>query len=601
MLKEHYSLLCKYFVKITEIVKLNNNSYIKKIHKIIFLLFFILITRNIYANSDMYFNWYWVFYENEKSNNYHSYTFRPFYLKNIKNENNIFTASLMPFVFWEYKDAKRTVWKSFFGFVESVDYTHSNGIKDYDFGVFPFLLYGSSEDPKDQYLHIWPFGGVIKGKLGQDKIKPVLFPGVLLFFLYPPVFPPTWIMTGIFFISLIPLYVEYESRDYKAWGILWPIMQRGKSPIRDDKRVLPFYAHNYKKDNYDNYMFLMIFNYSKIFMKNDEETTFFAFPFYGRRWNTSSIRNSSTLFWPFFSWGYDIKRSDFELNFPWPLVQIQTSVDPKIYKRIFFPLFGIYEYINSETFFLTPFYISLKKHSDNLDSEYYINVLIIWYFKKDFKKKPSHTYGTSWRYFKIWPLFQYEYDDRGNLSFNMLSLFPFRDPEGYEKMYQPFWTLFEYKRLASGEKRFGILLRLYYQRWSDEFLNIKIPVILSFGSSEQANPDLSFLDYFTIFCYNNDNDGKYMSILFSMFSYNNDKDGNYIRLFWIPINIGENLHKQNNAGNYNKKNNKNIIDKEVDDRNPVENEIDFLEKKEFYYSNNINVNRDIVLGKMGVF
>jgi hypothetical protein len=504
--------------------------------KFFFIILFLFIYQNVYSNDVPAFDWYWVFYEKEKNNRIQSVTTRPFYLENTENKNgNIFKASLMPVLFWEYKTDKKTEWKSIFGLIESVDYVHSNGVRDYDFGVFPFFLYGDSKDSRDQYMHIWPFGGTVKGKLGQDRITTVAFPGVLLFFLYPPVFPPTWMNIAVFFISLIPAYVDYESRDYKAHGILWPLIQWGNSPTRDDKRILPFYSHNYKIDTYDNYSVLLIFNYGRVIMKHDEERTFFAFPFYGRRWNISSLRNSSTLLWPFFSYGYDIKRGVFEFNFPWPLVQWQTSHDPQIIKRIFFPFFGSYKEGNKEMFFLTPLYISLKRQSDVFESEYYINALIIWYFKRDYKTKPSPEYGSSWRYFKIWPLFQYEYDDRGNLSFNLLSLFPFRDPDGYEKLYQPFWTLFEYRRLESGEKRLGLLLRFYFQRWNDDLLSVKMPVLFSYGSSKNSNIDFSFMDYFTLFCYNSDKGGEYIGILFSMFSYSNDRDGNYIRLFWIPI------------------------------------------------------------------
>jgi hypothetical protein len=521
--------------------------------KILYVIIFLLVSGNVYSDTGTEFNWFWVFYEHESKPGFQCNTFRPFYLKNTKTNNNTYTASLIPVVFWQYQNDRKTEWKSLFGLIESVDYVHGNGVRDYDFGVFPFLLYGNSPDARDKYLHVWPFGGTVKQKLGQDKISTVLFPGFLLFFVYPPVFPPTWINLAVFVASMIPLYVDYESRDYKAFGIFWPIIQRGKSPTRDDKRILPFYAHNYKKDIYDNYSVLMIFNYGRTIMKGDEERTFFAFPFYGRRWNLSSIRGSSSLFWPFFSWGYDIKRDDFELNFPWPLVQWQTSRDPNIIKRIFFPLWGMYKRTgkdsSDETFFLTPLHFSLKKHTATFNSEYYIDALIIWYFKRDYNGKPNPEYGNSWRYFKIWPLFQYEHDDRGNLSFNLLSLLPFRDPEGYEKLYQPFWTLFEYRRFESGEKRFGLFLRLYYQRWGVDFLNIKVPVLLSYGSSGSTSTKLTFFDYFTLFCYNNDRNGKYFGMMFSMFAYASEGDSSYMRFFWIPIQLSESTVKKEEAGN----------------------------------------------------
>lgn len=564
--------------------------------KYLLVFLFLLITSKLYSNTGIDFNWYWVFYEYEKKSDFQCLTIRPFYLKNIKNNDNIFTASLMPILFWEYKNERKTDWKSLFGLIESVDYVHSNGVRDYDFGIFPFFLYGDSSETRDKYLHVWPFGGTVKGKLGQDRITTVLFPGFLLFFVYPPVFPPTWINLGVFLVSLVPLYVDYESRDYKAYGIFWPLIQRGKSPTRDDKRFLPFYAHNYKKNTYDNYSVLMIFNYSKVFIGYDEERTFFAFPFYGRRWNLSSIRGSSALFWPFFSWGYDIKREDFELSFPWPLVQWQTSSDPQIIKRIFFPFFGIYKHTNKETFFITPLYFSLKKNAKNFNSEYYINALIIWYFKRDYKDKPSPVYGTSWRYFKIWPLFQYEYDDRGNLSFNLLSLLPFRDPEGYEKLYQPFWTLFEYRRLESGEKRFGLLLRLYYQRWGKDFLNIKIPLLFSFGSFEKAGAKLSFFDFFTLFCYNSNQGGKYIGMLFSMFAYGSEGDDSFIRLFWIPIKL-----TSSSDSHIAEANDKAVPEDIKDDSILNDNNNDFTRFTYPRAYNKTNDSTDIVLCTMNIF
>ncbi|MBN2041850.1 MAG: hypothetical protein JW864_17575 [Spirochaetes bacterium] len=524
-------------------------AFINK-NKIYFFLFlFLLFSRELYSGPVYSFDWYWVFYEEEQKDNYSNFTFRPFFLRNIENGKKIYEASLPPVVYWKYERPGKSEWKSLFGLVGSLDYTHKSGIKDYDFGIFPFLLYGNSPDPRDRYLHIWPFGGTIKGKLAQDKITAYTFPGFLLFFIFPPAFPPTWTTIAVALASLMPAYVEYQSRDYKAFGVLWPLIQRGTSPVRDDIRILPFYAHNYKKDYYDNYSVLMLFNYQQQFFKDDTEKTFFAFPFYGRRWNQSSTRGSGTLFWPFFSWGYDKKRGNSELNFPWPLVQIQTCRKPRIRKRIFFPFYGKYEYEDTETFFLTPLHFSLKKRRENFESEYYVNLFIVWYFKREYKNEPSPIYGSSWRYFKIWPLFQYEYDDRNNLSFNFLSLLPFRDPEGYEKMYQPFWTLFEYRRFETGEKRLGLLLRLYYQQWSNDFFRVKVPLLLSWGSHDSSFNNLSFMDYLSLLCYNNDEQGKYLGFLFSMFSYCNDSDGNYIRIFWIPLNIGAEKNAARNARN----------------------------------------------------
>lgn len=460
-------------------------------------------------------DWWWLWYEHEESTNASLKVYRPFYLAHVPSEGKAFYASLIPFVWWAYETPRSYEWESLIGLIHSVDYTHRNGVRDYDFGLFPFFYYGNSPDERDRYFMLWPFGGTIKGKLGQDRITTYLFPGVLLFFIFPPTFPPTLMTTAVLIASFIPLYVDYESRDYKAWGILWPIVQRGKSETRDDFRLLPFYAHNYKRDSYDNYSYLLLINSSTIYMKNDRQHTFFVLPFFGRRWNDSGRVEGATLLWQFFSWGFSQTSGSFELNFPWPLVQIQDSVSPRIHKRIFFPFYGTYRFEERESFFITPLYFSLKTETKNFRSHYQITSLIFWYFTREYLKSPSPEYGSRWKYIKLWPLFQYESDDRGNVYFNTLSLLPWRDPEGYERMYQPFWTLFEYRRLQDGERRMGLLLRLYYQRWGENFFYMKIPFLLSYGKEDGRVSELSFL--------------------MSMFSYERGEGGTRWRVFWIPF------------------------------------------------------------------
>ncbi|HSV95325.1 MAG TPA: hypothetical protein VLM75_00165 [Spirochaetota bacterium] len=467
------------------------------------------------AAVDSGYEWFWVFYEKDAARPYSSIVYRPFYMRNAYSGGKTFRASLMPVVYWEYATARKTEWKSLLGFVHSVDYRHPDGRPDYDLGVFPLLYYGDSPDRRDRYFLMMPIGGTVKGKLGQDRISPWIFPGFLLFFLYPPA--TAWQALLCLAASFVPVYVDYQSRDYSAFGILWPLVQRGKSPDRDDFRILPLYAHNYKRNAYDNYSVLLIGNYQNVYMKDDNQKTLFVFPFYGRRWNTSDKAGASTLFWPFFSWGYNMKSGDYALNFPWPLVMIQDCADPYIYKRIYFPFYGRYVFRNSEMSFATPLHFRLTKKNESMRSDYTVNALIVWYFKRDYHHGPDPYYGNSWRYFKIWPLFQYERDDRGNMSFSALSLLPFRDPDGYELLYQPFWTLFEYRRFESGEKRFGVLLRTYYQAWSADFLDIRVPILFSFRSSKDELTKWSFL------C--------------SMFAYTRSGSRKKINVLWIPITI----------------------------------------------------------------
>lgn len=469
------------------------------------------------AGEPRRFEWFWVFYERDSTWLKSSSAWRPFYVKNSYPDNSSFEASLMPLAFWRYRDGRRSEWKSLFGLVDSLSYVHENGVPDYDFGIFPLLFFGCSPDRADRYFFLLPLGGTIKGKLAHRRISAFAFPGVALFFLFPPA--NTYLALVWLAASLVPAYVDYEASGYKAWGVFWPLIQRGVGPGRDDIRVLPFYAHNYKKDMYDNYNFFLIINYQRVRLGDDEQKTLFVFPLFARRWNVSGNASSSALLWPFFSWGYNRKTGDRELNFPWPLVMMQDCESPYIYKRIFFPFFGLYRYERSrETFFITPLYFRMKSSSAAMSSMSRYLLFVVWSLEREYRGEPHPYYGNSWRYFKIWPLFHYERDDRGNASFNLLSLLPLRDPDGYELLYQPFWTIFEYRRLMTGERRLGFVMRLYYQAWGEDFLSVKLPLLFCLDVVKDELTRLTF------FC--------------SMFGYVNDDGRPRLKLFWLPIGLG---------------------------------------------------------------
>lgn len=463
------------------------------------------------------YDWFSVFYEHTAAPQISTFVIRPFYLE-AENSDNLFQASLMPLFFWRYKNRSNDITKGFFGLYESVDYRHPGKRRDYDSGLFPLYLYGKGYDDKESYLFIYPFGGNIRGKLAYDRISPYVFPGVALFFIFPPTGLFTWQTLFLGLAALIPAYTEFEQRDYSGKAILWPLIAWGKGEKREDFRVLPFYAHNSKVGWYDNYQYLLLINYREMYLTDDVKYTFFIFPLFGKKWSGSGRMKSYTLLWPFFSWGYDLDRKESEYNLPWPLVQIGDSENPKMRKRIFFPFWGEYETSTYSSRFITPLYFNVKKNDESLKSDYHITAVIFWYFKREYSYTHQY-YGRSWRYFKLWPLVQSEWNDQGMFSINILSLLPFRDTDGYEKLYQPFWTLFEYRRKADGEKHLGLILRTYYQVWNDDFFKMKIPVLISYESRNEG------LKEFTV--------------LLGAFGYEKDADGTYIKMAWIPIRIGE--------------------------------------------------------------
>jgi hypothetical protein len=474
------------------------------------LLWLIIMPVPAGAAESCRFEWTWFFHESESSEEMNLFTVRPFYLKRAEPERT-FTASLMPLLFWRYETRHRDDWKGLLGLWGYTSYRHPGGVIDNDFGLFPFLFYGTSPDESDRYFLLWPFGGTLKGKFGYEKITAALFPGFLLFIFFPPAQIFSWTTLAWLTLSMVPVYSSWSMKDYRAWGILWPLSMRGSGNGRDDIRIMPFYSRKHKEGMYDRYSVLMILNWSHEYYSGDRRHMFFLFPLSGRI-------SAFTILWPFFSWGYDKKRESRQYNLPWPLVQIEDTKDPQIYKRIFFPFYGIYRYGKSETFFVTPLYFRLRKKAVSYDSEYHTSCLIVWWHKKHYHAVDREN-GMWWRYFKIWPLLSVECNELGAFSFNLLSLLPFRDPEGYERLYEPLWSIVEYRRLSCGEKRLGILFRTYFQRWGEGFFQCKIPLVVTYRRIENRVAELS--------------------LLFSMFGFSHSSEGRYIRLFWIPLRIGE--------------------------------------------------------------
>ncbi len=493
----------------------------KILKKIVPLLLFIVIADNLSASgnalSGKEIDWFWFLYEYTSDTYTDTVVYRPFFMEANSGEK-MFQASLMPFFYWRYKNDKSDVTKGFFGLYESDSYSHKKKGDDYDSGLFPLYLYGNGENKDDRYLFIYPAGGNIRGKFGYDRISPWVFPGVALFFLYPPSGFLTWQTMFWTLASLIPAYTEFEFKDYNGKAIFWPLIKWGEGDKRYDFRIFPFYAHNYKDGWYNTYSWLLLFNYREIYFKNDTRYSFFFFPFYGRKWSDRGDISAHTVLWPFFSWGYDSKTNDRSYNLPWPLVQIRDCERPKVRSRIFFPFYGRYNYGSNETFFVTPLYFRLKKEIESYKSAYHITCIIMWYLKRDYSETHEY-YGNSWRYFKLWPLIQIEWNDRDMYAINVLSLLPFRDTMGYEKLYQPFWTLFEYRRKPGGEKHLGILLRTYYQAWGDNFFKMKIPLLLTYDRRGDSVREFS--------------------VLLNSFGYEKNDEGAYIKLFWIPLRVGE--------------------------------------------------------------
>jgi hypothetical protein len=182
-----------------------------------------------------------------------------------------------------------------------------------------------------------------------------------------------------------------------------------------------------------------------------------------------------------FSYGYDKRTSETNYNFIFFLFQYGYSNDKDYRKLICFPFYGYSHYASKDFTFITPFYIQMKSNNYHEKGIFYYFVPFYIYSNKTFPKEER-----SESYLKIWPFYRYSKDPEGNLEWNTLSLFPFRSST-FERVWDPVWSLVEYKNFINGEKRFSLFMRLYSQRWSEDEFHMYIPLLIDYSKSESSN------------------------------------------------------------------------------------------------------------------
>lgn len=289
-----------------------------------------------------------------------------------------------------------------------------DGEIDWDSFLFPLFFYGNDPDEGGYFLFL-PFGGVIKGAVGQDHMA----------------------------LALFPLYLRMRDRERVSNHYLWPIFNRVKGPYHDGFRIWPFYGR-YKGTTrepigpkYDRRFYMWPFVHA---VENDLDMdrpvrTRWLFPFYGRI-ETSNMRKTSVL-WPLYTYGtrekeQETSHSSFLLG--WRVVR-----SPEESRTDFGPIFGVRETRDKyRHFVLFPFhrYVRWKethyRGTDNYWLPFYRN-----HYREDLRdgKTTKNTY--------VWPLFSRRQAADGTVRVNSLELWPFH-AQGFDDFYARFWRVFRY-------------------------------------------------------------------------------------------------------------------------------------------------------------
>ena len=309
-------------------------------------------------------------------------------------------------------------------------FRHPEGDEDVDTFLLPFLLTGR-DGSLGRYFALFPLAGELKGIFGQDRIRFLLF----------------------------PLYADAREGEHRSWHFLWPFFQYGKGGGKTSFRVFPFVSWKKKENWYKKFYVLWpFFGRVQQWLGTEHPTdTWLFLPFYGRQ--QTPFGKIDYFLYPFFSYQRNENPGNRfrEWQLPWPFFSMIRGDNFR--KTYFLPFWGELTHKDRyhKDFALYPIYwfFAFGTRETIITRRYvlpfYWDRRVMDHSGRDIRKR-----------FKVWPFIDREKDVQGHERFRFLSPLWFRDPDGFERNYGDFWTLYSRERKHVGRKD----QRILWYRWS---------------------------------------------------------------------------------------------------------------------------------------
>lgn len=430
------------------------------------VLFLGLLPSTLFAKLPTHFtnqtpsNYYqfWFLYEAEKRGAQSLTAIRPFYYGYSDKTTALESRSYLMPLFYREETNHWYTWTSLF-FFTGTGIKHPEGDEEEDATLMPFFFWGKGESLRESYFGFFPFYGHLRSKLSYSEIK----------------------------FAMFPVYAEWKYKTYSAKSILWPFLLIGKSEFRNDFRLFPFYSVKEHLGKYKRQSILWPFiQWGEEKLNKKEPTSYsFFFPFYNRKDSQDGNMKSRAFLWfpilnSLFSYGYDRKTGHRNYSALFIFFQYATSDKKDMEKIVIFPFYGYSYFANKEAEYITPFYIRLTQNTSHLKAEDLFFLPFLSIMNQEFPQT-----GRKERYIKFWPFFRIQEDSEANYVFNTVSLLPVRF-EAFEDVWDPIFSIVEYKKESNGEKRINLVSRLYSQRWTDKKTSIHIPLLAEIQIEESG-------------------------------------------------------------------------------------------------------------------
>jgi hypothetical protein len=362
---------------------------------------------------------------------------------------------------------------------------------------FPFYLSGTTETGQ-RYQGVLPVYGRVYDRLGQDEADWVMF----------------------------PLYAHFVKQGVETQYFPWPLLSRTRGEKRSGFRVIPFYGED-RQEGVSEMRFVLwpLFIQQRTGLNSDNpEETLSVLPFYIRQ--HSQTRDSTTVLWPFFNYTRDRERQYEQWDAPWPLVQIARGEGRttnrflpffSVERRVLRHEFLLKEMVSTNLIVLFPLY---SQSVDEVATGRTVRDRVLWWLYSDTRETGQD--GVT-RRIDSWPLFHYERDREGAVSFWTLALLePFMPGnEKVEQSYSPLWSIYTYRRNAAGDSAWSFLWNLLRQEDTRQGVTVEIlgPILTYREAGENAH----------------------LSLLGGLFQYEVRHGVRFVRLFrdlalsWTPV------------------------------------------------------------------
>ncbi|NUM32994.1 MAG: hypothetical protein HUU50_00475 [Candidatus Brocadiae bacterium] len=418
-----------------------------------------------------------------------SYAFRPWFVGEFSKEEDL--TQLMfawPFIYARLTPDDKKIW--LLPMYYSRDIKRPDfGERDYDWFFLPFITLGGTDTKEGSYLYMTLWGN-IKGLLMYDEITMTPF----------------------------PFYVKARDGEYVTKGYLWPLFRFGDGGGKRFRFYCMFYSEYEKEGKFRrrSYMWPFVHYNEEDLDKKHPRKEFMFFPLYGQ--SISDVAVSRSLLWPFFSYAKNEESGYTEYNCPWPF--FKTRKDKAVDELRVWPF-----YWKSETkiapegkeddlVLLWPIYWHTQSEYTTYQKESRYVLPFYWSHWRKGKGKDGQESSSV----KIWPLCDYEKKEDGTVRYRAISPFWFEDylPEGFQKAWAPFFTVFDYSKGPEGKKTFSMLGPLYQYKADEESLYHRF---LFFSYKKTKNPEQDF---------------KRFSVLGGLFEYKEEKGESSLRFFYLP-------------------------------------------------------------------